>query len=95
MLGMKHPDAGASSGGRRKATGGARGRLAKKGKKQPRQAAGGNRGAQGEGEGLSYGNGEVGPGANTGPWIDVDANGRPIPTAPVKPGRIQNRGVGR
>jgi hypothetical protein len=85
LLGMKHPDAGASSGGRRKATGGARGRPAKKGKKQPRQAAGGNRGAQGEGEGLSYGNGEVGPGANTGPWIDVDANGRPIPTAPVKP----------
>ena len=49
----------------------------------PRSAR--NRGAEGESAGLSYGNGKVGPGANTGPWIDVDANGRPIPTAPVKP----------
>jgi hypothetical protein len=68
-----------------KVTGRPRGRPAKGARKKPRQAAGGNRGTEGVSLGLSYGNGVVGPGANTGPWIEVDANGKPIPNAPVHP----------
>ena len=71
-----------AGGSRRQATGAARGRPAKKGKLKPRHPL--NRGAEGESAGLSYGNGKVGPGANTGPWIEVDANGAPISTAPER-----------